>query len=158
MLGIHVTPARARALADHLDRLYRAAWALCGSREDAEDLVRDLHACPHKRAASVARGPAPLTCPTVLRTYISSSARGGRRPAGVAARGLRGLPAAPAAMTPTQAVAAREVFSAIAALPDDRRDVIAAVDVAGLSYSGDRRRARGPGGHGHTGSPPPPRP
>ena len=22
-------------LADHLDRLYRAAWALCGSREDA---------------------------------------------------------------------------------------------------------------------------
>jgi hypothetical protein len=26
-------PAR---LGDHLDRLYRAAWALCGSREDAE--------------------------------------------------------------------------------------------------------------------------
>jgi hypothetical protein len=25
-------PAR---LGDHIDRLYRAAWALCGSREDA---------------------------------------------------------------------------------------------------------------------------
>ena len=32
-------PAR---LGDHLDRLYRAAWALCGSREDAEDLLRIL--------------------------------------------------------------------------------------------------------------------
>src|SRR3954465_1952337 len=31
-------------LGDHLDRLYRAAWALCGSREDAEDLVQDTYA------------------------------------------------------------------------------------------------------------------
>src|ERR687893_1882302 len=31
-------------LADHLDRLYRAAWALCGSREDAEDLVQETYA------------------------------------------------------------------------------------------------------------------
>jgi RNA polymerase sigma-70 factor, ECF subfamily len=30
-------PAR---LGDHLDRLYRAAWALTGGREDAEDLVQ----------------------------------------------------------------------------------------------------------------------
>ena len=28
-------------LPDHIDRLYRAAWALCGSREDAEDLVQE---------------------------------------------------------------------------------------------------------------------
>src|SRR6185295_15658837 len=34
-------PAR---LGDHLDRLYRAAWALTGSREDAEDLVQDTYA------------------------------------------------------------------------------------------------------------------
>ena len=31
-------------------------------------------------------------------------------------------------------LAAREVFSAIAALPEDQRDALAAVDVAGLSY------------------------
>src|SRR4051794_23152946 len=31
-------------LGDHVDRLYRAAWALCGSREDAEDLVQDTFA------------------------------------------------------------------------------------------------------------------
>src|SRR5262245_48141231 len=29
---------------DHLDRLYRAAWALTGSREDAEDLVQETYA------------------------------------------------------------------------------------------------------------------
>ena len=34
-------PAR---LGDHLDRLYRAAWALTGSREDAEDLVQETYA------------------------------------------------------------------------------------------------------------------
>ena len=34
-------PAR---LGDHLDRLYRAAWALAGSREDAEDLVQETFA------------------------------------------------------------------------------------------------------------------
>src|SRR5207248_11313623 len=31
-------------LGDHLDRLYRAAWGLCGSREDAEDLVQETFA------------------------------------------------------------------------------------------------------------------
>jgi len=30
-----------QSLAQHTDRLYRAAWALCGSREDAHDLVQE---------------------------------------------------------------------------------------------------------------------
>ena len=33
-----------RAIGDHIDRLHRAAWALCGSREDAEDLVQETFA------------------------------------------------------------------------------------------------------------------
>ncbi|MDE3132176.1 MAG: hypothetical protein KGL16_13585, partial [Acidobacteriota bacterium] len=32
------------SLGDHLDRLYRAAWSLCGSREEAEDLVQETFA------------------------------------------------------------------------------------------------------------------
>src|SRR2546423_15001702 len=41
MSGHALDPAR---LGDHLDRLYRAAWAMCGSREDAEDLVQETYA------------------------------------------------------------------------------------------------------------------
>src|SRR5436853_3440416 len=40
MSGHALDPAH---LGDHLDRLYRAAWALCGSREDAEDLVQETY-------------------------------------------------------------------------------------------------------------------
>jgi hypothetical protein len=40
-MGRKLDPAR---LGDHLDRLYRAAWALCGSREEAEDLVQETYA------------------------------------------------------------------------------------------------------------------
>src|SRR5437660_5539239 len=32
------------SLGDHIDRLYRAAWGLCGSREEAEDLVQETFA------------------------------------------------------------------------------------------------------------------
>src|ERR1700761_2756423 len=31
------------SLGDHVDRLYRAAWGLCGSREEAEDLVQETY-------------------------------------------------------------------------------------------------------------------
>src|SRR5512133_4051168 len=38
---MRLDPQRA---SDHIDRLFRAAWALCGSREDAEDLVQETYA------------------------------------------------------------------------------------------------------------------
>ena len=49
-------------LADHLDRLYRAAWALCGSREDAEDLVQETYARVLAKTARdrLRRGRAPV--------------------------------------------------------------------------------------------------
>ena len=42
-----MTPERQldpEALGDHIDRLFRAAWSLCGSREEAEDLVQETFA------------------------------------------------------------------------------------------------------------------
>ena len=32
------------SLGDHIDRLYRAAWGLCGSHAEAEDLVQETFA------------------------------------------------------------------------------------------------------------------
>src|SRR6516164_7690121 len=37
------------ALGDHIDHLFRAAWAMCGSRHDAEDLVQETFANVLKR-------------------------------------------------------------------------------------------------------------
>ena len=36
-------PLDPQSLGDHLDRLFRAAWALTGTREDAEDLVQETY-------------------------------------------------------------------------------------------------------------------
>jgi RNA polymerase sigma-70 factor (ECF subfamily) len=40
----------------------------------------------------------------------------------------------PQALQPQAALEARELYAAVAGLPDDFRDVLVAVDVAGLSY------------------------
>jgi hypothetical protein len=42
------------SLGRHIDQLFRAAWALCGSRDDAEDLSSS------RMAAITARGTVPL--------------------------------------------------------------------------------------------------
>jgi len=47
-------PAR---LGDHLDRLYLAAWALGGSRRDAEDLVQETYARVLRASAGGAPDP-----------------------------------------------------------------------------------------------------
>ena len=132
------TPLDPHHAGDHIDRLYRAAWALCGSREDAEDLVQETYA-------------RVLAKPRLLRSeddlgYLLRALRNTfflrlrterRRP--------RTEPFADAfepagGGSPEAEVEAREVFATIAALPPDFRDVLVAVDVAGLSY-GEASRA-----------------
>ncbi len=122
-------------LGDHVDRLYRAAWALCGKREDAEDLVQDTYARVLARPRFL-RGEDDLGyLLRVLRnTFLNSLRTQSRRPR------TAELPegAEPveerSATQPERALEAKEVYEAISALPDDFRDVIVAVDVAGLSY------------------------
>jgi RNA polymerase sigma-70 factor (ECF subfamily) len=124
-------------LGDHLDRLYRAAWALCGSREDAEDLVQDTFARILARPRIV-RGDDDLGyLLRVLRnTFISKVRTASRRPvaAGVAPEELE-LPDRGTRTQPEAAAGARELFAVIAALPEDFRDAIVAIDVVGLSYA-----------------------
>jgi RNA polymerase sigma-70 factor (ECF subfamily) len=127
-------------LGDHVDRLYRAAWALCGSREDAEDLVQDTFARVLARPR-VVRGDDDIGyLLRVLRnTFISKRRTASRRPApaGVAPEELElpdtGGPGR--AVQPETAAGTKEVFEAIAALPDDFRDALTAIDVVGLSYA-----------------------
>ena len=133
-----------QGLGDHLDRLYRAAWALCGSREDAEDLVQDTYARVLRRTRIV-RGDDDLGyLLRVLRnTFISQRRAAARRPrsaGGAAAELERAAPRAGA--RPEQAAQAHAVYEAIAALPGPYRDALAAVDVAGLSYAEAARALR----------------
>jgi RNA polymerase sigma-70 factor (ECF subfamily) len=131
-------------LGDHFDRLYRAAWALCGTREDAEDLVQDTYARVLKRPRIVRGDDDVGYLVRVLRnTFISSRRAASRRPvkAPPPPEDLE-LADERGGLEPPAAVEAREVYAAIADLPDDFRDVLVAVDVAGLSYAEAARALR----------------
>src|SRR4051812_33526156 len=110
-------------LGDHLDRLFRIAWALCGSREDAEDLVQDTYARVLARPRRGRRDDDLGYLIHALRnTFVSRRRTGARRPrnAGVSAETL-GLADPRAADRPPAAAETHEVFAAIAALPAKRR-------------------------------------
>jgi RNA polymerase sigma-70 factor (ECF subfamily) len=132
-----VTPElRAAVLGDHIDRLYRAAWALTGAREDAEDLVQETYERVLRRPREIARAEdaLPYLLGVLRNTWVDTIRSRARRPtAPLEAAGH--VEASPAAASPLERVAAREVFEVVASLPDDWRDTLAAVDVAGLSYA-----------------------
>lgn len=124
-----------QAVVRHLDRLYRAAWALCGSREDAEDLVQETIARVLARPRRL-HGEEELgyLLGALRNTFLSSRRTASRRPQTVAPleEVLAGDPRTGA--QPEAAYAARELFAAIARLPEEFRLALVAVDVAGLSY------------------------
>ena len=122
-------------LGDHIDRLYRAAWALCGSREEAEDLVQDTFARVLARPRLLRSGDDLGYLLRVLRnTFISSRRSAARRPRGVPMP--EGFEPADVRSTarPDAAAEAQDVYAAIAALAPDFRDALVAVDLVGLSY------------------------
>ena len=125
-----------QTLGDHLDRLFRAAWALCGSREDAEDLVQTTYTRVLARPRLLRNDDDLGYLMRALRnTFFSERRSAARRPRAVADPEALDLPDPRAgAAEPAAAAEAREVYAAIAALPAKARDVIVAVDVAGLTY------------------------
>lgn len=124
-----------QSLTEHVDRLYRAAWALCGSREDAEDLVQETFARVLSRPRIV-RGEEDLyyLMRALRNTFLTDRRTASRRPVTVAA--LEDvLTADPQSRgQPEQALEMQEVYATIAGLGEDFRLALVAVDVLGLSY------------------------
>jgi RNA polymerase sigma-70 factor, ECF subfamily len=128
-------PLDTARLGDHLDRLYRAAWALSGSREDAEDLVQETYARVLKRPRLIRYGDDLGYLLRALRnTFLTQKRTESRRLRPVALPDDLDVVADPHADQPHDALEASEVYAAIAELPAAFRDVLVAVDVAGLSY------------------------
>jgi RNA polymerase sigma-70 factor (ECF subfamily) len=126
-----------QTLGDHLDRLFRAAWALCGSREAAEDLVQETYARVLARPRLVRVDDDVFYLLRALRnTFISQRRAAASRPqsAGIELESLEIADQRGGSSDPALAVETRQIYAAIAALPDDFRDALIAIDVVGLSY------------------------
>ncbi len=124
-----------QTLGDHIDRLYRAAWGLCGSREEAEDLVQETF-------ARVLRKPRILRSEDdigyllrVLRnTFFSQRRTAARRPRTTPFPDDLDIVEDRSAVQPEARIASAELYGAISELPDDFRDALIAIDLVGLSY------------------------
>lgn len=130
------------SLGQHLDALYRAAWALCGSREDAEDLVQEMFARVLARPRAVRGDERAYLMRALRNTFYSRLRTASRRPQ--VAASLDDIQRADprAAQRPEEAIEVAELVQAISELPEDFRLALVAVDVLGLSY-GEAARALG---------------
>ncbi len=124
-----------QSLGKHVDRLYRAAWALCGSREDAEDLVQETFARVLSRPRALHGDDELYYLMRVLRnTFLTNRRTASRRPVTVATLDDV-LAADPKPLgRPERALEIQELYATIAELPDDFRMALVAIDVLGLSY------------------------
>jgi RNA polymerase sigma-70 factor, ECF subfamily len=132
-------------LPTHLPSLLRAARAMTGTREDAEDLVQDMLVRVLARDRRIAADAAAAYLHQSLRnTHVSSLRAKDRRPRTAPLDDEDFRLVAPSGGEPSAVVARREVIGAIASLPDDQRKVVAAVDVAGFGYKEAAARLRIP--------------
>jgi RNA polymerase sigma-70 factor (ECF subfamily) len=122
-------------LGDHFDRLYRAAWGLTGSREDAEDLVQETYAKVLRRPRMLhADDDLGYLLRVMRNTYFSALRAAGRRPRTEPLPEQLDLVEDHAAPSPQQVLESGELYALIGELPDVFREALVAVDVLGLSY------------------------
>jgi RNA polymerase sigma-70 factor, ECF subfamily len=125
-----------QALAQHVDRLYRAAWALCGSPHDAEDLVQETFARVLARPRLLhGQDDLAYLMRALRNTFLTQRRTASRRPLPSLSTLEDVEPVDTRAIgRPEQALEAKEVFGVIAELPENYRLALVAVDVLGLSY------------------------
>jgi RNA polymerase sigma-70 factor (ECF subfamily) len=130
-------------LPDHLDRLYRAAYGLCGSRADADDLVQETYERVLRRPRFLRHDNDVAYVLRVMRnTYIELERKKARQATTPMPNDeLEWVRDAHADPTGSR-LEARAAFAAIATLSPPLRDTIVAVDVAGLSYKEAARALR----------------
>jgi RNA polymerase sigma-70 factor (ECF subfamily) len=132
-----------QALGDHIDRLYRAARSLCGSREEAEDLVQETFARVLQKPRLLRSEDDLGYLLRVLRnTFISMRRASSRRPQVTAPPEALEFVEDQGAVQPQSRVELSEVYEAISELPPDFRDAVVAIDVVGLSYRQAARALR----------------
>ena len=131
-----------QSLTQHVDRLYRAAWALCGSREDAEDLVQETFARVLARPRVVHGDDAYYLMRVLRNTFLTGRRTASRRPLTVAELEDVVTPDPQPMGRPEQAFEVQELYATIAELPENFRLALVAVDVLGLSYREAARALR----------------
>jgi RNA polymerase sigma-70 factor (ECF subfamily) len=123
-------------LGGHVDRLFRAAWAMCGHPHDAEDLVQETYARVLARPRLLRRGDELAYLLRVLRNvYVSRHRAASARPQEVPLEERAEMRDGRSRWQPEAAFEVRALFIAISELPQEFRDVVVAVDVLGLSYA-----------------------
>jgi RNA polymerase sigma-70 factor (ECF subfamily) len=126
---------RPERLPDHMDLLFRAAWALCGSPHDAEDLVQETYARVLARPRLLhRREELPYLLKVLRNTFLTSLRTAGRRPRTVAMPPDESHALRSSLAEPEVAAEQRELLAVIAELPDDFREALVAVDIVGVSY------------------------
>jgi RNA polymerase sigma-70 factor, ECF subfamily len=137
-------PLDPQRLGDHVDRLYRAALALCANGHDAEDLVQETYARVLARPRLLRRDDDLGYLLAVLRnTFLNDVRAAARRPAPLELDPERdGGSRTGDPRHPEAALELSELFAAIRDLPGDQRDAVIAVDVVGLSYAEAARALR----------------
>jgi RNA polymerase sigma-70 factor, ECF subfamily len=132
-----------QSLPRHVDRLYRAAWALCGSPHEAEDLVQETFLRVLARPRLLHGDDELAYLMRVLRnTFLDSRRTASRRPQVAAQLEELELADERPADQPERALEAQELYAAISELPEDFRLALVAVDIVGLSYSEAGRALR----------------
>ena len=133
------------SLGAHLGPLLRTASILCDSRENAEDLVQETVARVLSRPRLLrGRDERAYLMRALRNTFLTSTRTAARRPRAVTPPGEFDAADRRAGARPEEAVIARQVFPAIAQLPEAFRLALVAVDIAGLSYAEAARLLNAP--------------